>query len=136
MILLTPEQAHEKFQAVFALKTKLTHWDTGQTDQEFIQEYFTKLPVSLLLCEEEKSELKRFAYIIIEDKPTAYFWLIYSSKDSPMDTHRFISRIKSYLKGTGFKTVEFKTTNTQLSYERWVKKFGARVVEKTFNVTL
>lgn len=136
MIILSQEEAHRRFAEVFFLKKELTHWDTGQTDEEFIQEYFTKLPVSLLLCETENSKLKRFAYIIVEDKPVAYFWLIYSSKDSPSDTSRFIRRIKEYLRGVGFTSVEFKTTNIQLSYERWVKKFGAKVVEKTFKVIL
>lgn len=136
MNILTPEQAHQLFPQVFELKKKLTHWNNGQSDEEFIQEYFIRLQGSLLLTEEEGRKLLRFAYIHVDEKPTAYFWLIYSAKDSPLDTTRFVNRIKAFLKGTGFKEVEFKTTNTQLSYERWLRKFGARVVEKTFKVTL
>lgn len=136
MNIVTPEQACELFPQVFELKKKLTHWDSGQSDEEFIQEYFTRLRGSLLLAELDGAKLIRFAYIHVDEKPLAYFWLIYSSKDSPLDTARFVNRIKAFLAGTGFKEVEFKTTNTQLSYERWLRKFGAQVVEKTFKVKL
>lgn len=137
MNILSPADAEVAFPAILALKKRLVYWDTGQSDAEFTREYFSRLRDSLLLIEyDEKKQIKHFAYINVQDKPSAFFWLIYSSKENPAATTQFVFRIKAFLTSLGFTEVEFKTNNVQLSYERWLKKFGSKCVAKTFKVSL
>lgn len=137
MIPLTYHEALVLYPEILEIKKATKHWNDS-TDKEFFITYFTNLKHSELFAEREGGELKHFVYVDLEDKENPFIWLLYSHKRcaNTTETRDFVNKIKSHLKFAGVKTITFTTTNTRLSYERFVGKLGAFVVEKTFKATL
>lgn len=138
MKLLTPEEATVLFPLILQLKKEHKFLSPELSDEQFKADFLQDLESSALYAEIENSNLKHFAYIHLESQEEVFAWLVYSCKEcwNTNSTKDFVTKIMTQLKEVGVKKIRFSTNNTKLSYERWVVKLGARLVEKTFKVTI
>ena len=74
---------------------------------------------------DENDELKYFVALIHEGEE-GFFWLFYVNKNFRSQTRKLVDELFVYFRKCKFNKVRFSTTNISLSYERWVKKFGAK----------
>lgn len=83
----------------------------------------------------------RLSYFIVVTQDTttpsaAMFWLFYVHKDMRSSTNLLLEQVKTQVKAAGYKHVVFITHRITKSYDKWVKKFGARKHLLTYMVDL
>lgn len=67
---------------------------------------------------------------------TAMFWLFFVHKDLRSSTNLLLEETKTCLRSAGYKHVVFMTHRITKSYDKWVKKFGAKKHLLTYIVDL
>lgn len=85
--------------------------------------------------EVEDGKLSYF-FAIIGGAPEATFWLLYVSKPTRVHTRELLDLLRPDMAELGITKLYSITNRFEPSYERWLKKFGAKKSRITFEIPL
>ena len=103
-------------------------WDTETNTEQFVADLANYIERSdtLFFGDAKDGVLLYFAALINLKSEEPLFWLLFVDKAVRSETKFIIEDIHQELHGLGVRKMYFITSRLESSYERWLKKFGAK----------
>lgn len=126
---LVPElvRLHDEFAA---------RWDKDSTEGEFLSELIARFDDSTIFADFDETGRLLYLAIIYRDLPVAKFRVFHVDVTYRQFTKEILSAVKLYLLGNGFTECYFSTMRVTRSYDRWVRKWGAKQHEIVYKIDL